>query len=146
MRSVLEAAGALDFWRIAVQPGKPLAVGEFEEVTVIGLPGNPVSALVTFELFARPMIRAMLGLSGDGRVHLDVRPRERIAKDPERRAFLRVAVSNEAGDMVARPTGGQGSAQLRPLAEANALLVVPEGEEAADPSRRYEAILFGALA
>jgi molybdopterin molybdotransferase len=146
VRSVLEAAGALDFWRIAVQPGKPLAVGEFEEVTVIGLPGNPVSALVTFELFARPMIRAMLGLSGDGRVHLDVRPRERIAKDPERRAFLRVAVSNEAGDMVARPTGGQGSAQLRPLAEANALLVVPEGEEAADPSRRYEAILFGALA
>lgn len=145
VRNVLEAAGSLDFWRVAVQPGKPLAVGDFEGVTVIGLPGNPVSALVTFELFARPMIRAMLGLSGDGRLHMEVRPRERIAKDPERRAFLRVTVWNDAGEMLARPTGGQGSAQIRPLAEANALLVVPEGEETADPSRTYEAILFGAL-
>ena len=145
VRNVLEAAGSLDFWRVAVQPGKPLAVGDFEGVTVIGLPGNPVSALVTFELFARPMIRAMLGLSGDGRLHMGVRPRERIAKDPERRAFLRVTVWNDAGEMLARPTGGQGSAQIRPLAEANALLVVPEGEETADPSRTYEAILFGAL-
>jgi molybdopterin molybdotransferase len=146
VRGVLESAGSLDFWRIAVQPGKPLAVGELEGVTVIGLPGNPVSALVTFELFARPMIRAMLGLSGDGRPHVWARPRARIAKDPARRAFLRVAVSNEAGEMLARPTGGQGSAQLRPLAEANALLVVPEGEDAADPSRTYEAIVVGDLA
>jgi molybdopterin molybdotransferase len=146
VRDVLEAAGSLDFWRIAVQPGKPLAVGGVEGVTVIGLPGNPVSALVTFELFARPMIRAMLGLAGDGRLHVQARPQEPVAKDPERRAFLRVAVWNDAGETLARPTGGQGSAQLRPLAEANAFLVVPEGEEAADPTRTYEAIVFGALA
>lgn len=145
VREVLEAAATLDFWRIAVQPGKPLAVGELDGVTVIGLPGNPVSALVTFELFARPMIRAMLGLSGDGRIHVLARPRERIAKDAARRAFLRVAVQNEAGEMRAAPTGGQGSAQLRPLADANALLVVPEGEEGADPSRTYEAIVYGSL-
>ena len=62
--------GTLDFWRIAVQPGKPLAFGELGGVTVIGLPGNPVSALVTFELFVRPFIRAMLGLAGDGRAHV----------------------------------------------------------------------------
>ena len=145
VRDVLEAAGSLDFWRIAVQPGKPLAVGELDGVTVIGLPGNPVSALVTFELFARPMIRAMLGLSGDGRLHVQARPREPIAKDSTRRAFLRVAMWNEAGEMLARPAGGQGSAQLRPLAEANAFLVVPEGEEVADPSRTYDAIVYGAL-
>jgi molybdopterin molybdotransferase len=120
-------------------------VGELQGVTVIGLPGNPVSALVTFELFARPMIRAMLGLGGDGRLRIQARPLERIAKDPERRAFLRVAVWNDGDEMVARVTGGQGSAQLRPLAEANALLVVPEGEDAADPARTYEAIIYGAL-
>jgi len=145
VRGVLEASGSLDFWRIAVQPGKPLAVGEIAGVTVIGLPGNPVSALVTFELFVRPMIRAMVGLGGDGRLRLQARPLESIAKDPERRAFLRVSVWHEAGETLARSTGGQGSAQLRPLAEANALLVVPEGEEAANPTRTYEAIVFGEL-
>jgi molybdopterin molybdotransferase len=145
VRDALQTEGTLDFWRIAVQPGKPLAVGELGGVTVIGLPGNPVSALVTFELFVRPMIRAMLGLSGDGRLHLRARPERPIAKDAARRAFLRVAVWREAGETFARSTGGQGSAQLRPLADANALLVVPEGEEAADPSRSYEAIVIGEL-
>ena len=146
VREVLESAGSLDFWRIAVQPGKPLAVGEYQGVTVIGLPGNPVSALVTFELFARPLIRATLGLLGDGRLRVRARPEEPIAKDKARRAFLRVSVWREAGETLARSTGGQGSAQLRPLAEANALLVVPEGEEAADPNRSYEAIILGELA
>ena len=70
VRTVLERRGTLDFWRIAVQPGKPLAVGDLDGTTVIGLPGNPVSALVTFELFARPFIRAMLGLPGDGRLRV----------------------------------------------------------------------------
>jgi molybdopterin molybdotransferase len=145
VRDVLEGNGSLDFWRIAVQPGKPLAVGELAGVTVIGLPGNPVSALVTFELFVRPMIRAMLGLGGDGRLHLWARPQEHMGKDRARRAFLRVAVWRQGDETLARPAGGQGSAQLRPLADGNALLVVPEGEEAADPSETYEAIVYGAL-
>ncbi len=68
VRAVLERHGSLDFWRIAVQPGKPLAVGALGGATVIGLPGNPVSALVTFELFVRPFIRTMLDLPGDGRL------------------------------------------------------------------------------
>ena len=64
VRDVIERLGALDFWRIRMQPGKPLAFGAVRGVPVLGLPGNPVSALVTFELFARPLIRRMLGLSG----------------------------------------------------------------------------------
>jgi len=146
VRTVLERSGSLDFWRIAVQPGKPLAVGAYGGVTVIGLPGNPVSALVTFELFVRPFLRRMLDLTGDGRLRLRARPESPIPKDPPRRAFLRASVWREDGDIHARATGGQGSAQLRPMAEANALLVVPEGEEAADPSRYYEAIIIGEIA
>ena len=142
VRSVLEAHGSLDFWRIAVQPGKPLAVGELGETTVVGLPGNPVSALVTFELFVRPFIRAMLGLAGDGRLHVHARPQIPIEKDAARRAFLRVTVWQEDGGMLARSAGGQLSSQLRPMADANGLLIVPEGEPAADPSRAYEAIMF----
>ena len=142
VRSVLEHNGSLDFWRIAVQPGKPLAVGALGGATVIGLPGNPVSALVTFELFVRPVIRAMLGLIGDGRLHVMATPTERMPKDHARRAFLRVGVWREDGEIHARPAGGQQSSQLRPLADGNALLVVPEGADAAETYRAYEAIVF----
>ena len=145
VRAVLERNGSLDFWRIAVQPGKPLAVGELGGATVIGLPGNPVSALVTFELFVRPFIRAMLDLPGDGRLHVRATPTERMAKDLPRRAFLRVGVWHEDGEIHARPAGGQASSQLRPMADANGLLVVPEGVAAAEPELSYEAIVFEPL-
>ncbi len=142
VRSVIERTGRLDFWRIAVQPGKPLAVGELDGKTAIGLPGNPVSALVTFELFVRPFIRALLGLSGDGRLRVRAAPSERMPKDRGRRAFLRVVVDATDDGYVARPAGGQQSSQLRPMADANALLVVPEGIEAAEPGVANDAIVL----
>ena len=142
VRTVLERRGALDFWRIAVQPGKPLAVGELDGTTIIGLPGNPVSALVTFELFARPFIRAMLGLPGDGRLRVRATATERMPKDRGRRAFLRVVLSGTDDGYVARPAGGQQSSQLRPMADANALHVIPEGVDAAEPGVGYEAIVL----
>ena len=142
VRLVLERHGSLDFWRIAVQPGKPLAVGELSGTTIIGLPGNPVSALVTFELFVRPFIRSMLDLMGDGRLHVRALPETRMEKDVARRAFLRVKVWHEDGDIHARAAGGQASSQLRPLADANALLIVPEGQAAAETTLSYEAIVF----
>ena len=145
VRAVLEKHGSLDFWRIAVQPGKPLAVGALGGATVIGLPGNPVSALVTFELFVRPFIRTMLDLGGDGRLHVRATPTERIAKDTARRAFLRVNVWHEDDQIHARPAGGQASSQLRPMADANALLIVPEGVDAAEAPTTYEAIVFEPL-
>ena len=146
VRAAIERLGELAFWRIAVQPGKPLAFGSVDGRPVVGLPGNPVSALVTFELFVRPLQRAMLGLLGDGRLHLPARLEVRIAKDQERRAYLRVVVRRGPDGWLARPAGGQGSAQLRALAAANALLVVPEGEEAGEAGALYDAILLGGIA
>ena len=145
VRSVIERLGTLDFWRIAVQPGKPLAFGRIFERPVIGLPGNPVSALVTFELFARPMLRAMLGLSGDGRLRVRARVDEALGKDPPRRAYLRVRVERDEDGYRAVSAGGQGSSQMLPLASANALLVVPEGIPATESGATYEAILLGAV-
>jgi molybdopterin molybdotransferase len=145
VRAAIERLGELGFWRIAVQPGKPLAFGTIAQRPVIGLPGNPVSALVTFELFVRPLLRAMLGLPGDGRLHLPVRLTEQLHKDPERRAYLRVVVRRAADGWEASPAGGQGSAQLRPLASANALLAVPAGEAAGEAGALYDAILLGAI-
>jgi molybdopterin molybdotransferase len=143
VRGAMETLGTVDFWRIAVQPGKPLAFGRIGGRPVLGLPGNPVSALVTFELFVRPLVRAMLGLEGDGRRHLAVTAAEEMGKDPARRAYLRVVVEERGGALVARPAGGQQSSQLRPLAEANGLLVVPEGAAAAEAGRDYEAVMLG---
>jgi molybdopterin molybdotransferase len=145
VRDVIRQLGSLDFWRIRVQPGKPLAYGHVGEMPVIGLPGNPVSALVTFELFVRPLIRRMLGLSGSGRITLSAVTCERMAKDTERRAYLRVRLSRGADGLEARSAGGQASSQLRPLADANGLLIVPEGEPAAEAGHAYDALVLGAI-
>ena len=145
VRTVIERLGSLAFWRIAVQPGKPLAFGRIGERPVVGLPGNPVSALVTFELFVRPMIRRMLALPGDGRLRIRARVDERLGKDMARRAFLRVRVEAEGDGYRAVSAGGQASSQLLPLAWANALLVVPEGVDATAAGESYEAILTGAI-
>ncbi len=146
VRAAIEALGELGFWRIAVQPGKPLAFGRVGGRPVIGLPGNPVSALVTFELFVRPMLRVMQGLLGDGRARVVACATERMAKDGDRRAYLRVRLTASEDGYRAEPAGGQQSSQLRPLAAANALLIVPEGVAAAERGHRYEAIVLGALA
>jgi molybdopterin molybdotransferase len=145
VRGAIEHLGALDFWRIRVQPGKPLAFGMIGTCPIVGLPGNPVSALVTFELFVRPLLRAMLGLAGDGRLHLPAVLADRVPKDHERRAYLRVVVRREADGLVAQSAGGQASSQLRPLAASNALLIVPEGESAGEVGGTYDAILLGTL-
>jgi molybdopterin biosynthesis enzyme len=86
-----------------------------------------------------------LALDLDGRVHLRATPSERMAKDPARRAFLRVNVRREGEEIHAAPAGGQQSSQLRPMADANALLVVPEGAEAAETDRAYEAIMLAPI-
>ena len=142
VRALLEQHGELDFWRVAVQPGKPLAMGMIHGTRLIGLPGNPVSALVAFELFVRPYLRSMLDLVGDGRMRVRAWPVARMDTDPSRRAYLRVVVWEDDGRVRARSAGGQLSSQLRPLAEANALLVVPEGVDAATEATACEAILL----
>ncbi len=146
VRTVIERLGSLEFWRIAVQPGKPLAFGHIGERPVVGLPGNPVSALVTFELFVRPMIRRMMGLSGDGRTRVRARVDEALGKDVARRAYLRVRVAVEGDGYRAVSAGGQASSQLLTLASANALLVVPEGLASTEAGGTYEAILLGPVA
>jgi molybdopterin biosynthesis enzyme len=84
----------------------------------------------------------MLGLAGDGRLHVSARLDGTVPKDRDRRAYLRVVVRPGDDGWVASPSGEQGSAQLRGLAAANALLVVPEGEAAGEAGGRYDAILL----
>jgi molybdopterin molybdotransferase len=131
--------GQVDLWRVAVQPGKPLAFGRAPrtrgegEVLLFGLPGNPVSSFVTFELFVRPVIRALLGRRDPlERRRRYARLAQPVQKSPGRRAFLRVKLEPDpdrpAGSL-ARLAGGQGSHVLSALAHADGLAVVPEDRD-----------------
>jgi len=131
--------GRVELWRVAVQPGKPLTFGRAArpggdgEVLLFGLPGNPVSSFVTFELFVRPEVRALLGVADPtARKTRTARLAEPVRKSPGRRAFLRVRLESDpdrSGGLVARLAGGQGSHVLSALAAADALAVVPEDRD-----------------
>jgi molybdopterin molybdotransferase len=127
VKDVLGAEGRMQFWQVCMKPGKPLAFGVLPgEVPLIGLPGNPVSAMVSFEQFARPAILKMLG-------HKDLEKPSVVAIMDEalsnsgRRRFVRVVVSRREGRYHARTTGEQGSGVLTSMAKANGLAIVPEG-------------------
>jgi len=129
VRAVMESLGAeLRFWRARIRPGGPLAFGILGGRPWLGLPGNPVSAMVTFELFARPAIRRLAGHALPFRRTVPVTVGEPVRSGPKLQHFLRVTLEErENGGLLARLTGAQGSNLLTSMARADALLLVPEG-------------------
>jgi molybdopterin molybdotransferase len=129
VRSVLEKLGCtLVFWGVKMKPGYPLAFGDFPNERgplVFGLPGNPVSALMTFEQFVRPALLRMQGHRDLHRPQLQVRVGEPLSKKSGRLHFVRVTLTREGDDVVARPTGNQSSGVLRSMVEAQAILIFP---------------------
>ena len=129
VREVLAELGCdMKLWRIRMRPGAPLGFGLLDRTPWIGLPGNPVSTMVTFELFVRPAIRRLLGHRLPFRRTVPVCVGEPITLGPKLRHFLRAVVRPEGagGGLVARLTGPQGSGILTSMARANAFLIVPE--------------------
>ena len=126
VKAVVEEVGTLDFWRIALKPGKPLAVGTVGGATFFGLPGNPVSTIVTFLLFVVPAILSRAG--GVPHDHLKVPAALGcdIAHTRGRREYQRGRVVSEGGRLVVTPTGDQGSNRLATFSGANCLIEVPE--------------------
>ncbi len=133
VKDAFASIGRLELWRIAVQPGKPLAFGRTPaqgragDVLFFGLPGNPVSSLVTFELFVRPVLRLMSGQRDlVGREIVNARLADPVRKAPKRRAFLRVRLERDNAGWLASLAGGQDSHILSALAAADGLAIVPE--------------------
>jgi molybdopterin molybdotransferase len=127
VKEVVESNGSLNFWRVNMRPGKPLAFGEYKGIPFIGLPGNPVSAFVGFEVFVRGTLERLGGLSdGNRQSILRVRCEEKILSDG-RESYLRAVIREEDGEYFARLTGHQGSGNLLSLVQANALLIIPAG-------------------
>ena len=131
VKDVLAQHGEIDFWSVRMRPAKPLAFGvlrtdEGREVPHLGLPGNPVSAMVAFEQFARPAIRKMMGKSGLRKPRITAVLDEPIYNTDGRRVYARAVISKENGAYHARLTGNQSSNLLTSMASANGLAVCPE--------------------
>jgi molybdopterin molybdotransferase len=129
VRPALERAGVtLDYWKVAIKPGKPLAVGRRQGVHVLGLPGNPASAIVTFALFGVPLLRA---LQGDARPVAQPLPARLAAarkRPQDRLELVRATLHVEEGGLVARAHDNQSSGAATSLARSDGLAFVPAGE------------------
>ena len=126
VHDVLAELGEIAVWRVAMRPGKPLLIGRAGTVPFIGLPGNPVSSSVTFELFARPAILKLQGASEVKRRRVQVRLGEDMEKPPGLETYARARLVESNGDLpVALSSGGQGSHMLGALIAADVLLVLP---------------------
>jgi molybdopterin molybdotransferase len=146
VRDVLGALGAeLKFWKVRMRPGAPLGFGAVHGVPWVGLPGNPVSVMVTFELFVRPAIRRLLGHTRLHRRPVPVTLEEPVQIGARLTHFLRAIVTAQpSGELSARLTGPQGSGILTSMARANALLVVPEDQPKHAVGDRLSALLLTA--
>jgi molybdopterin molybdotransferase len=144
VRDVLGDLGCeLRFWKVNIKPGKPLVFGVWGERLVFGLPGNPASSMVTFELFVRPALRKMIGHTRVERTRAWARLVEPVSKEDGRRHYLRAVVSRDGTDLAVRPLSKQASGQLTSMVGVNALAILPEGSRGAAAGERLEVILLG---
>ena len=123
-----EIGNAMHFWQVAMRPGKPLAFGAIGGVPLFGLPGNPVSAMVSFEQFVRPSLLKMMGHTKIYRQTIKAVCAEEFQKQAGFRHFIRAVVRREKDRFVASTTGDQGSGILKSMVWANGLIVMGENK------------------
>jgi molybdopterin molybdotransferase len=136
VRSVIDELGEVNFWRINLRPGKPLAFGRVGNVPFFGLPGNPVSALVTFDIFVRPALLKLGGRPNNARMITAILGED--LRSDGRRSYLRVRLSRDNGHFVAHLTGTQSSGALTSMVQADGLLIVPENITEATAGTEFE--------
>lgn len=143
-RDVFESLGGKQkFWKVKMRPGAPLAFGMLRDVPWLGLSGNPVSAMVSFELFVRPALRKMQGYSALFRRTVTVTIEEEVKIGAKLTHFLRAIVKrNQDGTLVARLTGIQSSGMLTSMVKGNALLIVPEDSPRVASGSQLKALML----
>ena len=133
-KAVFRDLGAeMNFWKLAIRPGQPLAFGKIQGKLAFGLPGNPVSSMVTFEQLVRPAMLKLAGARGYGRPLLEAVFQEKFSKRTDRRHFLRGVLWREDGVFKVRTTGDQGSGILTSMVKANCLIDIPVEVERINP-------------
>jgi molybdopterin molybdotransferase len=145
-RDVVKAAffrrGELDFYKVAMQPGMPQSFGHIEGKPYWGLPGNPVSVFVSFEVFVRPALMKMLGRSQLSRPEINARLTRDVSGPKAKLQFARVMVSRGADGWTAAPTGARGSNLISTVSRANGLAMIPPGTETAPAGSEVRVMVF----
>ncbi len=142
VKDVLAEQGEISFWTVRMKPGKPLAFGTIKGIPHLGLPGNPVSSMITFELFARPAILKMLGKKNFSKPTIEATLDGRIINNDGRRIFARATVSREGDRYLARVTGPQGSGILTSMSRANGLVIVPEDVDSVEQGEIVKVLML----
>jgi len=142
VKDILSQMGEISFWRVRMKPGKPLAFGMIQGVPHLGLPGNPVSSMITFELFARPAILKMMGKPVTQKPMVEATSENYIKNTDGRRVYARAIVRKEGDRYFASTTGPQGSGILTSMSMANALAIVPEDVDAIKEGDTVRALML----
>jgi molybdopterin molybdotransferase len=151
VKNVLAKEGEIGFWTVRMKPGKPLAFGTIrgknkagkeQDIPHLGLPGNPVSSMVTFEIFVRPSIFKMMGKTHLNKPVIDVVMEDNAKNTDGRRFYTRAIVSRREGKFYAHLTGEQGSGILTSMSLANGLAIVPEDVKKIGPGETIKVMML----
>lgn len=142
-KAMMKKLGDVAFWKIAMRPGRPMAVGRIGDAVLFGLPGNPVAVMVTFLAFVRPALLRMMGAQATAPMLLKARSAEAMRKKPGRTEYQRGTVSRAAdGSLQVRTTGNQGSGVLSSMVQANGLIVLHHGQGSVAPGDEVDVMMF----
>ena len=146
IKEILAKLGKVDFWKVAIKPGRPLAFGQVGNAVFFGLPGNPVSVMVTFYEFVQPALRKMIGEDNAGILSLRARCDSRLKKRPGRVEYQRgILQKDQDGNLVVVKTGAQGSGILRSMSQANCFIILPIDSAGVEPGAFVDIQPFSSL-
>ena len=142
-KAMMKKLGDVAFWKIAMRPGRPMAVGRIGSSVLFGLPGNPVAVMVTFLAFVRPALLRLMGAAAEPPPLLKARSQEAMRKKPGRTEYQRGLVTTAAdGSLQVRTTGNQGSGVLSSMVQANGLIVLHHGQGSVAPGDEVDVMMF----
>lgn len=142
-KAMMKKLGDVAFWKIAMRPGRPMAVGRIGDAVLFGLPGNPVAVMVTFLAFVRPALLRMMGARVEPPLYLKARSGEAMRKKPGRTEYQRGTVTRLAdGSLEVRTTGNQGSGVLSSMVQANGLIVLHHAQGSVAPGDEVDVLMF----
>jgi molybdopterin molybdotransferase len=142
-KAMMAKLGDVAFWRIAMRPGRPMAVGRIGSSVLFGLPGNPVAVMVTFLAFVRPALLKMMGAAAPAQPYLRARSMEAMRKKPGRTEYQRgIVVAGPDGQLQVRTTGNQGSGVLSSMVQANGLVVLHHSQGSVAPGDEVDVLMF----
>ena len=146
IKEILAKLGKVDFWKVAIKPGRPLAFGQVGNALFFGLPGNPVSVMVTFYEFVQPALRKMIGEDDAGILSLRARCDSRLKKRSGRVEYQRgILQKDQDGNLVVVKTGAQGSGILRSMSQANCFIILPLDSDGVEPGTLVDIQPFSGL-